>query len=111
MSKFRTRIRDIGRAPGGMGFAAIARAERPRHVIVVAEAASADEEEVVLREQHDAAGAALVKLRTLTRGYEVPADACPSYRELLVGLEALEQDLHRHVHLENNVLFGTARSR
>lgn len=43
MSKFRTRIRDIGRAPGGMGFAAIARQERPRHVIVVAEAASADE--------------------------------------------------------------------
>ncbi|MGE3961065.1 MAG: hypothetical protein AB7F65_05230 [Dehalococcoidia bacterium] len=43
MSKFRTRIRDIGRAPGGMGFAAIARQERPRYVIVVAEAANADE--------------------------------------------------------------------
>ena len=84
---------------------------RLRRRAAAGEAASADEEEVVLREQHDAAGAALVKLRTLTRGYEVPADACPSYRELLVGLEALEQDLHRHVHLENNVLFGTARSR
>lgn len=43
MSKFRTRIRDIGRAPGGMGFAAIARQERPRYVIVVAEAGSAEE--------------------------------------------------------------------
>ncbi len=43
MSKFRTRLRDIGRSPGGMGFAAIARQERPRHVIVVAEAASAAE--------------------------------------------------------------------
>lgn len=41
MSKFRTRIRDVGRAPGGMGFAAIARAERPRHVLVVAEVSSA----------------------------------------------------------------------
>jgi 2-methylisocitrate lyase-like PEP mutase family enzyme len=40
MSKFRTRIRDIGRAPGGMGFTAIARRERPRYVIVVAEAAN-----------------------------------------------------------------------
>lgn len=43
MSKFRTRIRDIGRAPGGMGFSAIARAERPRHVIVVADVTTADE--------------------------------------------------------------------
>lgn len=43
MSKFRTRIRDIGHAPGGMGFSAIARQERPRYVIVVAEASSAAE--------------------------------------------------------------------
>ncbi len=43
MSKFRTRIRDIGRAPGGIGFSAIARRERPRYVLVVAEAASAQE--------------------------------------------------------------------
>ena len=43
MSKFRTRIRDIGRAPGGMGFAAITRSERPRYVIVVAEVTTADE--------------------------------------------------------------------
>lgn len=43
MSKFRTRIRDIGRAPGGMGFTAIARQERPRYVIVVAEAGSVED--------------------------------------------------------------------
>ena len=54
MSKFRTRIRDIGRAPGGMGFAAIARAERPRHVIVVAEAASADEANAAVEAGADA---------------------------------------------------------
>ena len=33
MSKFRTRIRDIGRAPGGIGFAAITRRERPRYML------------------------------------------------------------------------------
>ena len=54
MSKFRTRIRDIGRAPGGMGFAAIARAERPRHVIVVAEATSADEANAAVEAGADA---------------------------------------------------------
>jgi phosphohistidine swiveling domain-containing protein len=40
MSKFRTRIRDVGRAIGGFGFAAIARKERPRYMLVVAEAAT-----------------------------------------------------------------------
>jgi len=54
MSKFRTRIRDIGRAPGGMGFAAIARQERPRYMIVVAEAASADEANAALEAGADA---------------------------------------------------------
>jgi len=43
MSKFRSRIRDIGRAPGGLGFAALAKRERPRYVLVVAEAGSAAE--------------------------------------------------------------------
>ena len=47
MSKFRTRIREIGRAPGGMGFAAIARNERPRYVLVVGEATSMDEARMV----------------------------------------------------------------
>jgi len=43
MSKFRNRIRDIGRAPGGMGFTALARRERPRYVIVVGLASSVAE--------------------------------------------------------------------
>lgn len=64
-----------------------------------------------LRAQHEAAGEAVRRLRSLTGGYEPPADACPSYRALLAGLEDLERDLHRHVHLENNVLLGAARAR
>ncbi len=54
MSKFRTRIRDIGHAPGGMGFSAIARQERPRYVIVVAEANSADEARTAVEAGADA---------------------------------------------------------
>jgi len=54
MSKFRTRIRDIGHAPGGMGFSAIARQERPRYVIVVAEASSADEARAAVEAGADA---------------------------------------------------------
>ena len=34
-----------------------------------------------------------------------PGDACSIYRALYAKLEAFEADLHRHVHLETNVLF------
>ncbi len=59
--------------------------------------------------EHDDAGAALVRLRELTNGYQPPVDACNTYRALFAGLGDLEEDLHRHIHLENSVLFPAAR--
>jgi regulator of cell morphogenesis and NO signaling len=59
----------------------------------------------VMEHEHDDAGAALARLRELTRGYEAPADACNTYRALLDGLAELEADMHLHVHKENNLLF------
>lgn len=58
--------------------------------------------------EHLEAGDGVAALRELTRGYEAPADACTTYRMVLQELEAFEQDLHRHIHLENNVLFPKA---
>jgi regulator of cell morphogenesis and NO signaling len=37
--------------------------------------------------------------------YEVPADGRTTYAVCMAELEHFERDLHRHVHLENNVLF------
>jgi len=59
----------------------------------------------VMEQEHDSAGGALVRLRELTNGYEVPEEACNSWRALWHGLAALETSLHEHIHLENNVLF------
>ncbi len=59
----------------------------------------------VLVLEHDEAGAGLKRLSALTHGYQIPEDACGSYRALISGLEGLEKDLHAHVHLENSVLF------
>lgn len=59
-------------------------------------------------EEHQDAGDALARLRTLTGDYRPPADACNTYRALFAGLEELEADMHRHVHLENHVLFPKA---
>ena len=62
----------------------------------------------VMEAEHDDAGRALAELRELTAGFQPPADACNTFRAALAGLRGLEHDMHRHVHLENNVLFPQA---
>jgi len=62
----------------------------------------------VMEREHEDAGAALRRLRELTGNYEVPAEACNTWRALWHGLAALENDLHEHIHLENNILFPRA---
>lgn len=62
----------------------------------------------VMEHEHDSAGAALAKMRELTGGYVAPADGCMSYHALMDGLAAVEHDLHRHIHKENNILFPKA---
>jgi regulator of cell morphogenesis and NO signaling len=59
-------------------------------------------------QEHDDAGAALSRLRELTRDFTPPPEACNTYRALFAGLAELEEDLHRHIHLENSVLFPAA---
>jgi regulator of cell morphogenesis and NO signaling len=58
--------------------------------------------------EHDQAGDMLRKMRLLSSDYTAPEGACPSYKGLYAGLEYLEADLHRHIHLENNILFPQA---
>lgn len=58
--------------------------------------------------EHAADGEILREMREISRDYAVPENACPSFRALYFGLEELEKDLHRHIHLENNVLFPRA---
>ncbi|MBI4447081.1 MAG: iron-sulfur cluster repair di-iron protein [Acidobacteria bacterium] len=58
--------------------------------------------------EHDNAGDVLKQIRTLSSDYTVPPDACMSFRKLYDELQALEQDLFQHIHLENNILFPRA---
>lgn len=62
----------------------------------------------VMEEEHEIAGAALKRLRELTDDYQVPDEACTTWRALWHGLAALEESLHQHIHLENNILFPRA---
>jgi regulator of cell morphogenesis and NO signaling len=58
--------------------------------------------------EHDDAGEALTGIHSLTAAFHLPADACPSFRALYQGLAEFERDLHRPIHLENNILFPRA---
>ena len=57
---------------------------------------------------HDDAGELTAKIRSLASDFRAPEGACPSYLGLYHGLEEFERDLHRHIHLENNILFPRA---
>jgi regulator of cell morphogenesis and NO signaling len=62
----------------------------------------------VLEAEHDSAGSAMQKIREITNDYTPPEDACTTHRVTLESLRAFEEDLHQHVHLENNILFPKA---
>jgi regulator of cell morphogenesis and NO signaling len=62
----------------------------------------------VMVQEHDDAGDALARMRSLTDGYAVPPGACNTYRAMLAALAELELDMHRHVHKENSILFPKA---
>ncbi len=57
---------------------------------------------------HELVGAALASIRGLTNNFELPDGACPTYHALYTTLSDFESLTHRHVHLENNVLFPRA---
>jgi regulator of cell morphogenesis and NO signaling len=58
--------------------------------------------------EHEFAGGAMDKINVLTQNYLIPDDACNTYRVSLKLLEQFEDDLHVHVHLENNILYPKA---
>ncbi len=62
----------------------------------------------VMEQEHENAGVILKELFRLSDGYTPPEDACNTFRVLYGKLKEFEDDLHRHIHLENNILFPKA---
>jgi len=58
--------------------------------------------------EHEFAGGAMDRINVLTNKYRIPEDACNTYLVTLKLLEQFEDDLHIHVHLENNILYPKA---
>jgi regulator of cell morphogenesis and NO signaling len=62
----------------------------------------------MMEAEHVSAGNGTDTIRTLSLSYAIPADACTTFRVTYQELEAFELDLHKHVYLENNILFPKA---
>jgi regulator of cell morphogenesis and NO signaling len=62
----------------------------------------------MMTQEHDIAGSLLAEIRSLSGNFTTPQDACPTFHAFYDGLREFEQDLHQHIHLENNILFPRA---
>jgi len=58
--------------------------------------------------EHEVVGNNMEEIREISNNYQIPDDGCASYSFLFKTLNEFENDLHIHVHLENNILFPKA---
>ncbi|WP_285058880.1 iron-sulfur cluster repair di-iron protein [Pedobacter ginsengisoli] len=59
----------------------------------------------MMMHEHDTEGERFRKINALTGSYHAPLDACNTYKVTYSLLKEFEDDLHLHIHLENNILF------
>ena len=62
----------------------------------------------MMMHEHNNEGERFRKIAELSDDYTPPADGCNTYRVTFAMLQEFENDLHRHIHLENNILFPKA---
>lgn len=62
----------------------------------------------MMQVEHEMVGDLLKEISNLSFNYTPPEWACNTFKALYAKLDEFEQDLHLHVHLENNILFPKA---
>jgi regulator of cell morphogenesis and NO signaling len=61
-----------------------------------------------MEKEHDSAGGNMKRIEELSSDFTLPEGACASYQVAYQKLREFRDDLERHVHLENNILFPQA---
>ena len=64
----------------------------------------------LMEEDHKLVGTLMRQIRSLTNDYQIPENVCTTFRVVINALHHFENDLHKHVHLENNILFAQAKA-
>ncbi len=63
-----------------------------------------------MEDDHEAEGERFRKIAVISNQYTPPADACQTYKLAFALLQEFDNDLHLHIHLENNILFPKAKA-
>lgn len=63
----------------------------------------------VMEEEHESAGDIFKRIAELTNNYTPPKEVCNTFKAMYYKLQEFEEDLHRHIHLENNILHPKAK--
>ena len=64
----------------------------------------------MMEEEHAEEGERFRQIEALSGHYTAPADGCQTYRVAYAMLKEFQDDLHAHIHLENNLLFPAAQA-
>lgn len=59
----------------------------------------------MMEHEHDVVGNLFKEIKELSNNYNPPQDSCATYKVSFLKLKEFEEDLHQHIHLENNILF------
>jgi regulator of cell morphogenesis and NO signaling len=62
----------------------------------------------MMEHEHDVAGDLMLQIKNLSNDFTPPQNACTTFRLSYAKLKEFEEDLHTHIHLENNILFPAA---
>jgi regulator of cell morphogenesis and NO signaling len=63
-----------------------------------------------MMEEHDIEGERFRIISALSNNYTPPEDGCNTYQLTFAMLKEFEDDLHKHIHLESNILFPKAKA-
>lgn len=83
-------------------------AERDNKPLDAASFGSVENPVEMMKDEHQAEGERFEKIAELTDNYTIPADGCSTYQVSFKMLQEFESDLHKHIHIENNILFPAA---
>jgi regulator of cell morphogenesis and NO signaling len=87
---------------------AVAQAKKTGDTSSLQQLPSITEPVQMMESDHEAAGELLAEMQRLTNNYTAPVWACNSFQFMMRKLKELDEDLHQHIHLENNILFPKA---
>lgn len=59
----------------------------------------------ILTREHQKEGERFDHLADITDNFKVPGDGCNTYKLTYNQLKEFKADLHKHIHLENSILF------